>query len=38
LTTNQPLELALHDFLRGRHSRGKRVRRRTQAAPSTSPP
>ena len=35
LITNQPLELALHDFLRVRHRRGKRIRRRT---PSTSSP
>jgi uncharacterized protein (DUF58 family) len=34
LTTSQPLELALHDFLRIRHQRGKRIRRRI---PSTSP-
>jgi uncharacterized protein (DUF58 family) len=35
MTTNQPLELVLHDFLRIRNRRGKRVRRRT---PATSPP
>jgi uncharacterized protein (DUF58 family) len=34
LSTDRPLELALHDFLRGRHRRGKRVRRR---AASTAP-
>ena len=33
LVTNQPLDLALHDFLRSRHRRGKRIRRH---APSTS--
>jgi len=35
LMTNQPLELALHDFLRIRNRRGKRIRRHT---PSTSSP
>ena len=30
--TNQPLDLALHDFLRSRNRRGKRIRRRTQTA------
>jgi uncharacterized protein (DUF58 family) len=29
--TSQPLDLALHDFLRSRSRRGKRIRRRTQA-------
>jgi hypothetical protein len=33
LVTNEPLELALHDFLRLRSRRGKRIRRRT---PTTS--
>jgi uncharacterized protein (DUF58 family) len=28
--TNQPLDLALHDFLRLRNRRGKRIRRRVQ--------
>jgi len=37
LVTDQPLELALHDFLRHRQRRGKRVRRHTAStAPSTS--
>ena len=31
VVTNQPLDLALHDFLRSRNRRGKRIRRRTQA-------
>jgi uncharacterized protein (DUF58 family) len=35
LLTSQPLELALHDFLRIRSRRGKRIRHRT---PSISPP
>lgn len=35
LMTNQPLELALHEYLRIHNQRGKRIRRR---APSTSPP
>jgi uncharacterized protein (DUF58 family) len=32
--TNQPLDLALHDFLRSRNRRGKRIRRRTQTTSS----
>ena len=35
LLTNQPLELALHDFLRSRSRRGKRIRRRTPATSSS---
>lgn len=31
--TSQPLDLALHDFLRGRGRRGRRIRRRTQVRP-----
>jgi uncharacterized protein (DUF58 family) len=35
VVTDQPLDLALHDFLRVRNRRGKRIRRRVQAtAPS----
>jgi uncharacterized protein (DUF58 family) len=33
--TNQPLDLALHDFLRSRNRRGKRIRRRTQTTSSS---
>jgi len=33
LLTDQPLELALHDFLRLRDRRGKQIRRRTPATP-----
>jgi uncharacterized protein (DUF58 family) len=35
LMTDQPLELALHDFLRIRNRRGKRIRRRTPATTSS---
>ena len=35
VVTNQPLELALFDFLKSRRRRGKVIRRRTQSAPES---